>query len=85
MEQPLPGGQALAGEAGRFLDPFYSPGSDFIAIGNTYITELVARDRAGLRLDAHTQVYEQIFRSFYDSTLALYVDQYDLFGDPDET
>ena len=32
---------ALAGEAGRFLDPFYSPGSDFIAIGNTYITELI--------------------------------------------
>ena len=30
-----------------FLDPFYSPGSDFIAIGNTYITDLIARDRAG--------------------------------------
>lgn len=74
---------ALAGEAGRFLDPFYSPGSDFIAIGNTYITELVARDRAGLRLHAHTQVFEQIFKSFYDSTLALYVDQYGLFGDPE--
>jgi flavin-dependent dehydrogenase len=74
---------ALAGESGRFLDPFYSPGSDFIAIGNTYITELVARDRAGQRLGAHTQVYEQIFRSFYDSTLALYVDQYGLFGDPE--
>jgi flavin-dependent dehydrogenase len=74
---------ALAGEAGRFLDPFYSPGSDFIAIGNTYITELVARDHAGMRLEAHTQVYEQIFRSFYDSTLALYVDQYGLFGDPE--
>ncbi len=74
---------ALAGEAGRFLDPFYSPGSDFIAIGNTYITELIARDRAGQRLAAHTQVYEQVFRSFYDSTLALYVDQYGLFGDPE--
>lgn len=74
---------ALAGEAGRFLDPFYSPGSDFIAIGNTFITELIARDRAGLRLPAHVQVYEQIFRSFYDSTLALYVDQYGLFGDPE--
>ena len=74
---------ALAGEAGRFLDPFYSPGSDFIAIGNTYITELVARDRAGQRLAAHTQVYEQVFRSFHDSTLALYVDQYGLFGDPE--
>ncbi|MFO1270642.1 MAG: NAD(P)/FAD-dependent oxidoreductase [Rubrivivax sp.] len=74
---------ALAGEAGRFLDPFYSPGSDFIAIGNTFITELIARDRAGLRLPAHTQVYEQIFRSFYESTMALYLDQYGLFGDPE--
>jgi flavin-dependent dehydrogenase len=74
---------ALAGDAGRFLDPFYSPGSDFIAIGNTYITELIARDRAGQRLAAHTQVFEQVFRSFYESTLALYVDQYGLFGDPE--
>lgn len=74
---------ALAGEAGRFLDPFYSPGSDFIAIGNTYISELVMRDRAGQPLAAHVQVYEQIFRSFYDSTLALYTDQYGLFGDPE--
>jgi len=74
---------ALAGESGRFLDPFYSPGSDFIAIGNTYITDLVARDRAGKPLGAYTQVYEQIFRNFYDNTLALYVDQYGIFGDPE--
>jgi flavin-dependent dehydrogenase len=74
---------ALAGEAGRFLDPFYSPGSDFIAIGNTYITELVLRDQAGRPLGAHTQIYEQIFRSFYDSTLTLYQGQYGLFGDPE--
>jgi flavin-dependent dehydrogenase len=74
---------ALTGEAGRFLDPFYSPGSDFIAIGNTYITELVSRDRVGMRLDAHAHIYEQILRSFYDSTLAIYVDQYGLFGDPE--
>ncbi|MBU6257720.1 MAG: NAD(P)-binding protein [Burkholderiales bacterium] len=74
---------ALAGEAGRFLDPFYSPGSDFIAIVNTYITDLVARDRAGLALAAHTQIYDQILRSFYDSTLALYRDQYGIFGDPE--
>ena len=74
---------ALAGESGRFLDPFYSPGSDFIAIGNTYITELVARDHAGQPIAAHAQVFEQIFRSFYDSTLALYVDQYGIFGSPE--
>jgi hypothetical protein len=74
---------ALAGEAGRFLDPFYSPGSDFIAIGNTYITELVVLDQCGRRLHAHAQVFEQIFKSFYDSTMALYRGQYGLFGDPE--
>ena len=74
---------ALAGESGRFLDPFYSPGSDFIAIGNTYITELIARDRAGQPLAAHAHVYEQAFKSFYDSTLALYTGQYGLFADPE--
>jgi flavin-dependent dehydrogenase len=72
---------ALAGESGRFLDPFYSPGSDFIGIGNTYITELIARDRAGQPLAAHAQIYEQIFKSFYESTLALYENQYGIFGD----
>ena len=74
---------AMAGESGRFLDPFYSPGSDFIAIGNTYITDLVVRDHAGKSIAARTQIYEQIFRSFYDNTLALYVDQYGIFGDPE--
>ncbi len=74
---------ALTGEAGLFLDPFYSPGSDFIGIGNTFITELIALDRAGQRLGAHAQLYDQIYHSFYESTLALYTDQYPLFGDPE--
>ena len=72
---------ALTGEAGVFLDPFYSPGSDFIAISNTYITELIGRDRAGQPIGAHAKVYEQLFQSFYANTLALYTDQYALFGD----
>ena len=74
---------ALTGEAGLFLDPFYSPGSDFIGIANTYITELVTRDRAGRSIEAHAHVYDQIFHSFYESTLALYTDQYAIFGDPE--
>jgi flavin-dependent dehydrogenase len=74
---------AITGEAGLFLDPFYSPGSDFIAIANTYITELVGRDRAGRPLDQHAKIYDQIFHSFYESTLALYTDQYAIFGDPE--
>lgn len=74
---------ALTGEAGKFLDPFYSPGSDFIAIGNTYITELIACDRAGEALDARADMYDRIFHSFYESTLTLYTGQYPLFGDPE--
>jgi len=74
---------ALTGEAGLFLDPFYSPGSDFIAISNTYITELIALDRAHKPLGAHAQLYDQVYHSFYESTLALYTDQYPLFGDPE--
>ncbi len=72
---------ALTGEAGLFLDPFYSPGSDFIAIANTCICDLVARDRAGQSLSPHAQLYEQLYFSFYENTLTLYQDQYALFGD----
>lgn len=74
---------ALTGEAGLFLDPFYSPGSDFIAISNTYITELISMDRRGERLGARVQVFDQLLHSFYESTLALYQDQYPIFGDPE--
>jgi flavin-dependent dehydrogenase len=74
---------ALTGEAGLFLDPFYSPGSDFIGIANTYITELIGRDRAGLAFGAHASLYDQVFHSFYASTLALYEGQYPIFGDPE--
>jgi flavin-dependent dehydrogenase len=74
---------ALTGEAGLFLDPFYSPGTDFIAIANTYICELVGRDLSGRPLAAYANVFDQIFHSFYESTLALYEGQYPIFGDPE--
>jgi flavin-dependent dehydrogenase len=76
---------ALTGEAGVFLDPFYSPGSDFIGISNTYITDLIARDRAGEEIRARAGVYQQLYFSFYESTLALYTDQYPIFGDAEVT
>ncbi len=74
---------ALTGEAGLFLDPFYSPGSDFIAIANTYIADLIARERAGEAFGGRAHVYQQLYFSFYESTLALYTDQYPMFGDPE--
>ena len=72
---------ALTGESGVFLDPFYSPGSDFIAIANTYVCELIALDRAGKSLAPYSRIYEQLYFSFYENTLTLYRDQYPIFGD----
>jgi flavin-dependent dehydrogenase len=74
---------ALTGEAGVFLDPFYSPGSDFIAIGNTYITDLIERELQNEDIGARAKVYQQLYFSFYESTLSLYTDQYAMFGDPE--
>ncbi len=72
---------ALTGEAGLFLDPFYSPGSDFIAIGNTMITELIAQDRAEGMTQMYASVYQSIYFSLYRNMLPLYVGQYKIFGD----
>lgn len=72
---------ALTGDAGLFLDPFYSPGSDFIAISNTYICDLIEKDRAGANIAPYAELYQQLYFSFYENTLTLYQDQYPLFGD----
>ena len=73
---------ALTGEAGVFLDPFYSPGSDFIGISNSYICELIRQDFAGEPIAAHAEIYQQLYFSFYENTLSLYQDQYPIFGHP---
>ena len=72
---------ALTGEAGLFLDPFYSPGSDFIAISNGYICDLIEKERAGKPFAPYADIYQQLYFSFYANTLTLYQDQYPLFGD----
>ena len=74
---------AVTGEAGLFLDPFYSPGSDFIAISNTYITELIVTDRAGGPTSLKADFYEQVYFSLYRNMLTLYTEQYRIFGDPE--
>ena len=71
---------ALTGDAGLFLDPFYSPGSDYIAIGNTYITALIGRDSRGERFAREARLYEQLYFSFYRNMLTLYQGQYPMFG-----
>ena len=71
---------ALTGEAGSFLDPFYSPGSDFIGISNTYIVDLIGHDRAGRSIAPYAHFYEKLYLSFYENTLSMFRGQYPLFG-----
>ncbi|UHQ20352.1 tryptophan 7-halogenase [Lysobacter sp. KIS68-7] len=72
---------ALTGEAGLFLDPFYSPGSDFIAMSNTFVCDLIGKDRAGQSFAPFAEIYQQLYFSFYGNTLTLFQGQYPLFGD----
>ncbi len=72
---------ALTGEAGVFTDPFYSPGSDFIGISNTFVADLIRRDGLGENCLARSNIYEKIYLSFFESTMSLYEKQYAGFGD----
>lgn len=75
----------LTGEAGAFIDPLYSPGSDFIAFANTYITEAVCRDLDGEDVGARIEAYNAQYFRLFETTLADYKDQYHLFGNAQVT
>ncbi len=73
----------MTGEAAAFSDPFYSPGSDFIAIENDFITDMIARDHAG---ESRTQIaersatYDEFMKFRFEATLLLYRDLYPVLG-----
>jgi flavin-dependent dehydrogenase len=71
---------AITGEAGLFIDPLYSPGSDFIGMANTLVTELILRDHAGESIDKLTEVYDRLYRSLARTFLVTYHRQYSLMG-----
>ena len=73
---------AISGEAGRFSDPLYSPGSDLIAIYNTLIVDAIeSKDEA--RLAAKCEFFEQIMRVMYESYVPSYSISYNCLGDPE--
>ena len=72
----------ITGEAGFFHDPFYSPGSDFIAFSNTFLTDLIRRDLAGKGFRIRAFSYDKIFKKFYYGTSTAYLNQYRVFGNP---
>jgi flavin-dependent dehydrogenase len=74
---------ALTGEAGAFTDPFYSPGSDFIATANEFITSLITTEMGEGKSQAFydkVEAYNAYYRFKYESTIRLYIKLYPVFG-----
>ncbi len=70
----------LTGEAGVFLDPFYSPGSDMIAISNGLICDLITRDLNGEDIQSRALVHDKLFLNLNSIWLGIYERQYPLMG-----
>ncbi|MFL5662136.1 MAG: FAD-dependent monooxygenase [Ktedonobacteraceae bacterium] len=66
----------LTGEAGVFLDPFYSPGSDMIAISNGLITDLITRELGGEDIEERAAIHNRLLLLINDNWRLTYEHQY---------
>jgi len=71
---------AVTGEAGAFLDPLYSPGSDFIGLSNTWISDLIIRDLDDEDINLRSLIYDHAHKQLFRGWASLYRDMYGLFG-----
>ena len=72
---------ACVGEAGVFSDPFYSPGSDMIALTNTYTTNLILADFNGeLTNEKVALLNTEILDIRFPDQLSYFIDGYHTFG-----
>ncbi|HKD16937.1 MAG TPA: hypothetical protein VKG23_03630, partial [Thermoanaerobaculia bacterium] len=72
-------GWACVGDAGGFLDPFYSPGSDFIAISNTLSTDLITRYLDGEDVADRARKHDDLYLNTYRVNLTQYEGQYEFW------
>ncbi|MRH88378.1 hypothetical protein GFY24_13140 [Nocardia sp. SYP-A9097] len=72
---------ACVGEAGIFLDAFYSPGSDYIAYTNTITTRLIELDRKGrLTAEVAGTFNRLMLDDMWPNYLGMYHRNYSIFG-----
>ena len=71
---------AMSGESGRFTDPLYSPGSDFIAFHNTLIVDAILCDDPR-KLARKCWLAEMMMQSYYTSLMPTFATTYDALGD----
>lgn len=73
---------AMVGEAGAFVDPLYSPGSDFIAYANTFTTELIRTDLEGGDLETRTRELNLQYRALVSGNIDVYARSAHVYGHP---
>lgn len=77
-------GFVLVGDAAAFMDPFYSPGMDWISFTTSAAANLITQARAGDRVQEriaeHNRAFAQSHRSWFE---AVYKDKYEYMGEWD--
>src|SRR5580692_3593597 len=77
-------GFVLVGDAAAFMDPFYSPGMDWISFSTTSAAELISAQRRGETLAARIEHYNDAFSASYQRWFqAVYQDKYEYMGEFD--
>jgi flavin-dependent dehydrogenase len=77
-------GFSLVGDAAAFLDPFYSPGMDWIAFTATCTAELILMQQRGEPIQQRLERHNRDFVRSYDRWFrAVYLNKYEYFGDYD--
>lgn len=72
-------GWMLTGDSGPFADPFYSPGSDFIAFANGFITHIITHGSPANRYEE----CQRHFQALFSNTLSIYRGLYGCMGHRD--
>jgi flavin-dependent dehydrogenase len=77
-------GFALVGDAGGFIDPFYSPGMDWVSFTVSATVELIVAQQRGEAmaplLDKHNRDFANSYHRWFD---AIYLDKYQYIGEFD--
>jgi hypothetical protein len=75
-------GFALVGDAGAFIDPFYSPGMDWVAFTSWSSAQLILAQQQGEDLAPLLEKHNRNFsRSYARWFAAIYKDKYEYMGD----
>jgi hypothetical protein len=73
---------AIVGEAGAFVDPLYSPGTDFIAFANCFTGELINVERSGGELETRVRELNLQYRALVLGAVAVFRSSARVYGHP---